>query len=248
VLQSAKFFFAKETARMLLAMIFLAGVLHGLGPDHLAAITALNAASGAGSRRLLFFSTRFALGHAAVLAVAGLATHFLRVSMPAAWEHGFELATAWLLLVSGAAMLLALASGRLTVHSHPHQHAGGAHRHLHAHLLGARQHRHAHGNLAATLGGLFALSGARSLLAVVPAALAQTPLISFLRVGIFSAGIFAGMLAYGLVAGRALRRLERPVDAPAPGGWFTPARAAFLLSGALCLAAGIAGVAGILPV
>ncbi len=232
---------------MLLAIIFLAGVLHGLGPDHLAAVTALNAASGAGPRRLLFFSTRFALGHAAILALAGLATHFLRVSMPAGWEHGFEQATAWLLIVSGAAMLLALASGRLTVHSHPHQHAGGAHGHFHAHMFGARDHRHAHGKLAAALGGLFALSGTRSLLAVVPAALAETALISFLRVGTFSAGMVAGMLAYGLVAGRVLNRLEHAPEAPATGGRVGAASAAFALSGALCLAAGIAGVAGILP-
>ena len=232
---------------MLLAMIFLAGVLHGLGPDHLAAITTLSAASGADSRRLLFFSTRFALGHAAALAVAGLAAHFLRVSMPAAWEHGFELATAWLLLVSGAAMLLALAGGWLTVHSHPHQHSSGAHGHVHAHLFGAREHRHAHGKLAAALGGLFALGGARSLLAVVPAALAQTALLSVMRIGAFTAGIVAGMLAYGLVAGCALSRLERPAEASVPSGGWRSARAALLLSGALCLAAGIAGVAGILP-
>jgi ABC-type nickel/cobalt efflux system permease component RcnA len=228
---------------MLLALIFLAGMLHGLGPDHLAAITALNAASGSDSRRLLFFSTRFALGHAAVLAGAGLATYFLRVSMPAGWEHGFELATGWLLIVSGAALLLGVASGRLTVHSHAHEHPGGAHRHFHAHLFGAREHRHAHGKLAATLGGLFALSGTRSLLAVVPAALAQTAFLSFLRVGTFTLGIVAGMLAYGLVAGRVFGRLEQA----APEGRFPAARAAFALSGALCLAAGIAGVAGFLP-
>ena len=232
---------------MLLALIFLAGVLHGLGPDHLAAISALSAARGSDSHRLLFFSTRFALGHATVLGVAGVATHFLRLSMPAAWEHGFEMATGWLLIASGAAMLLALAAGGLTVHSHPHQHSDGAHHHFHAHLFGAREHRHSHGKLAATLGGLFALSGTRSLLAVVPAALAPTALISFLRIGIFTAGIVAGMAAYGLVAGGALSRLERPAGAPASGGGLAAARAAFLLSGGLCLAAGIAGVAGILP-
>lgn len=232
---------------MLLALIFLAGILHGLGPDHLAAITALNAASGSDSRRLLFFSSRFALGHAAVLAGAGLATHYFRVSMPAAWEHGFELAAAWLLIVSGAAMLIALATGRLTVHSHSHEHSGRGHRHFHTHLFGAREHRHGHGKLAATLGGLFAMSGTRSLLAVVPAALAQTALISFFRVGTFTAGMVAGMLAYGLVAGRVLSRLDRSPEAPAPGSGFVAARAAFALSGALCVAAGIAGVAGLLP-
>ena len=157
------------------------------------------------------------------------------------------LATAWLLILSGAAMLFALARGWLTVHSHPHEHSEGAHHHLHAHLFGAREHRHAHGRLAATLGGLFALSGTRSLLAVVPAALAQTALVSFLRVGIFAAGIIAGMLVYGLVAGRALSRLEHPAEGSAPRAGFSASRAAFALSGALCVAAGIAGVAGILP-
>ena len=232
---------------MLLALIFLAGVLHGLGPDHLAAITALSAARGADSRRLFFFSTRFALGHAAVLAVAGVATHFLRVSMPVVWEHGFEMATAWLLIASGAAILLALGAGWLTVHSHPHQHSCGAHYHFHAHLFGGREHRHAHGKLAATLGGLFALGGTRSLLAVVPAALAQTAGISLVRIGVFTTGIVAGMLAYGLIAGRALNRLQSNAEAPGPGGGLEAARAAFLLSGALCLAAGFAGVAGLLP-
>ena len=149
--------------------------------------------------------------------------------------------TGWLLILSGAALLVGLASGRLTFHSHPHEHGGGAHRHFHAHLFGASQHRHRHGKLAATLGGLFALSGTRSLLAIVPAALAETALISFLRVGTFTAGIVLGMLAYGLVAGRALNRVERG-GAPAAG-----ARAAFALSGVLCVAAGIAGVAGFLP-
>lgn len=226
---------------MLLALIFLAGILHGLGPDHLAAITALGAASGAGARRLLFFSTRFALGHAVVLGAAGLATHYFRVIMPAGWEHGFEMATGWLLIGSGAAMLVALAAGWLTVHSHKHEHSHGEHRHFHAHLFGGREHKHAHGRLAATLGALFALSGTRSLLAVVPAALAQTALASLLRVGVFTAGIVAAMLAYGLVAGSALRRFEESGPASAPS------RAAFALSGGLCVAAGIASVAGFLP-
>src|SRR5687767_7522016 len=48
---------------MALLTIFAAGVLHGLGPDHLAAISGFGAATGAGATRLALFAIRFALGH-----------------------------------------------------------------------------------------------------------------------------------------------------------------------------------------
>ena len=58
---------------MLLLAIFVAGVLHGLGPDHLAGITAFGTSGGRDARRVVFFSTRFAAGHAVVIAAFGLA-------------------------------------------------------------------------------------------------------------------------------------------------------------------------------
>ena len=83
---------------MLIILIFLAGVLHGFGPDHLAAITALSAVRG-GTRRLVFFSTRFAIGHAAVIAAAGLAAHFGRGLLPQIWEARLDVAAGSLLLL-----------------------------------------------------------------------------------------------------------------------------------------------------
>src|SRR2546423_11453119 len=170
---------------MLLALIFLAGVLHGLGPDHLAAITALSAMGG-GATRLIFFSTRFAFGHAAVIAAAGLAAHFGRGLLPAAWEVRLDVAAGSLLLLAGVATLAALAFGKVSIHSHVHSHphakgasAGGpAHRHLHLHLFFRDAHRHGHGRLAAALGALFALGGVRGLLAVVPIAVSQRLAVS----------------------------------------------------------------------
>src|SRR5271169_5217835 len=100
---------------MLLVMIFFAGILHGLGPDHLAAITAFGAVAGRDFRRITFFSIRFASGHALVIAVAALVAHFGRTALPLAWERGFDLAAAGVLLFTGVALLLALAMGKISV-------------------------------------------------------------------------------------------------------------------------------------
>ena len=232
---------------MLLALIFLAGVLHGLGPDHLAAITALSAVSG-GTRRLVYFSTRFALGHAAVIAAAGLAAHFGRGLLPPMWEARLDVAIGALLLLAGLAMLVALLLGKISFHSHPHSHAhaheDGApedahqHRHFHLHIFSRDSHHHGEGRLAAALGALFAFGGVRGLLAVVPIALSQTLVISALRVGAFTLGIVAAMVGYGLLAGPALRFIQsRPGSTPGTRPLFG-ARLAAALTACFCIVAG----------
>ena len=198
---------------LLLAMIFLAGVLHGLGPDHLAAITAFGAVVGRDFRRITFFSLRFAAGHAAVIAAAALLAHFGRMAMPANWERGFDLGAGGLLLLTGLALLVSLATGHLSFHAHEHHHGTGHHRHFHAHLGGGAEHRHGHGRLAFVLGGLFALGGARSLLVIVPVAVAQM-MVSLLRIAAFTLGIVFAMSAYGLLAGGVLQHFGEAADSP----------------------------------
>jgi nickel/cobalt transporter (NicO) family protein len=199
---------------LLLTMIFVAGVLHGLGPDHLAAITAFGTVVGHDFRRVTFFALRFAGGHAVVVAVAALLAHFGRLAMPARWERGFDLAAAGLLVLTGLAMLVGLITGHLSVHAHGHQHGGRQHEHFHAHLGCRGEHDHGHGKLAFVVGGLFALGGVRSLLVIVPAALADTVLLSLLRIAAFAAGILASMSAYGVLAGGALQRVGGVSDRP----------------------------------
>jgi ABC-type nickel/cobalt efflux system permease component RcnA len=191
---------------LLLAMIFCAGVLHGLGPDHLAAITAFGAVAGRDFRRITFFSIRFAAGHALVIAAAALVAHFGRTALPTSWERRFDLAAAGVLLFTGVVLLLALSMGKISIHVHQHEHAGGIHKHLHAHLHCKTDHGHRHGKLALALGGLFALGGARSLLVVVPVALAGTATVSVMRIATVTVGIAASMVAYGSAAGSLLGR------------------------------------------
>jgi len=228
---------------MLLALIFFAGVLHGLGPDHLAAITALSAVSG-GTRRLVFFSTRFAIGHAAVIAAAGLAAHYGRGLLPQVWEVRLDVLAGGLLLLAGVVMLGALLLGKISLHSHLHSHHSQQHpqspealphRHFHLHFFTRDSHRHGQGSLAAALGALFALGGVRGLLAVVPIAVSQTLAISALRVGAFTLGIIVAMVGYGVLAGPALRFIVASPDSRPRFG----ARLAAGLTAFFCIAAGV---------
>lgn len=220
----------------LLLAIFVAGAVHGLGPDHLAAITAFG---GRDTRRVVFFSSRFAFGHVVVIAVAGLAAKFSRELLPVAWEHRFDLISGWLLVVTGVALIVGVATGKISMHVHQHDHAPAAHahgwhQHFHFHWFAPQQHRHMHGSMAAALGALFALGGVRSLLAIVPIALAQTMLESVVRIAAFALGIVVSMVAYGLAAQRVLTRTRSP-------RWFHASSYAAAL---FCVVAGLLVIGG----
>ena len=226
------------TSSFLLLAIFVAGVLHGLGPDHLAAITAFG---GRDARRVVFFYTRFAFGHVVIVALAGLLAKFSRQLLPVAWEHRFDLLTGWLLVVTGAGLLIGFLTGRVSLHAHVHAHHtdvahghSGSHRHFHLHWFMHQQHQHVHGGFAAVLGALFALGGVRSLLAIVPIALAQTLAESVLRILVFALGIVASMVAYGLAAQHLLTRSNSP-------RWI---QASSYVAALFCVAAGVLVIGG----
>jgi ABC-type nickel/cobalt efflux system permease component RcnA len=202
----------------LLLAIFAAGLLHGIGPDHLAAITAFGVAVEHDFRRVLWFAIRFAGAHALVIAVAGIAGYFGRMLLPERWENAFELGAGGLLVLVGVAALIGLVTGKIKVHEHLHRHHHAPHKHLHVHVVpeAAKQwnHDHAHqgtehthGGLAATLGILFALGGTRSLIAVVPIAVAHSLPETLLRVTLFVIGIVLSMVAYAFVTQNIFGRL-----------------------------------------
>jgi len=203
----------------LLAAIFAAGLLHGLGPDHLAAITAFGVAVEHDFRRVVWFAVRFAGAHAVVIAIAGVAGYFGRMLLPVAWENAFELGAGGLLVLVGVAALIGLISGKIKVHEHLHIHHRHPHKHLHVHMVPEEaktwNHEHAHqgtehvhrGGIAATLGVLFALGGTRSLLAVVPIAVAPTFTQTIIRIAAFVVGIILSMVAYAFITQKLFGKL-----------------------------------------
>ncbi len=215
-------------------------MLHGLGPDHLAAISTYAAASGSRRRSIVLFAVRFAAGHAAVLALLAALGQFALLLLPPAWERGFELAAAGLLVVCGAGLIAGVLSGRLVLHHHSHDHGAG--KHGHAHLRQSERHQHVHGTLAAGLGALFALGGVRSLAAVVPIAAAGK---SALSIAAFALGIVLAMVAFAALTGSFFNGWAKAPehDVRTAHGRM---RLACLASGAFAMLAGAAVLASVL--
>lgn len=225
---------------VLLAM-FAAGVLHGLGPDHLAAIGALLGREGGrrAPRELAWLGLRFGLGHVtSLIALAGVAWVLGR-NLPDSWQHALEQLSGVVLIFLGGWVLAEAFRRRVTLHSHPHTHGHGGleHEHVHIHLGSPERHRHPHFEFLA--GGLTGFSGAQALLAAMPVVLAGSPAAALARILAFGLGIVAAMAAAGWLAHQALARLGRT---PAYARWLAGATGAMTAAlGAYWLARFAAG-------
>lgn len=133
------------------------GFLHGLGPDHCAAVATLGSSARGDRRAAVGVALRFALGHALVLGVLAGVCLLLGVGLSETFEQWAE--------IFGGGVLLAVALAALFFpgalsHGHPHfaKHADG-----HVHVGNGV------GNGVGTAAGaLMAISGARGLLLALP--------------------------------------------------------------------------------
>ena len=146
------------------------------------------------------FGMRWAMGHGALLLLAGVLLMTLGLAIPAS-------ALPWLERLAGLALIalgLWTAWYAARLHAHAHKHEGGVqHVHLHSHAL-SKQHEHVH---APTLvGALHGLAGAAPAIAL----LQLTRLDSFAHgIGFllsFAVGTAFGMGIYALLAGYLLAR------------------------------------------
>lgn len=192
-----------------IAVLFALGLKHGLGGDHLTAIAAL-AASGArrGARagRLALLGVRFGLGHALTLLVAGGGVLLVGWTLSERFERNAELGGAALLILLGTWLLVDLRRGKLHLHAHAHDHGdGNVHEHLHLHVAPAAASDDHHPTLALALGGLFSLSGVRSILLAVPLLVPHGWHGLVLGALAFGVGVMTTMAAAGAAAAGLLR-------------------------------------------
>jgi ABC-type nickel/cobalt efflux system permease component RcnA len=202
------------------------GIVHGLGPDHCLAVSALAARGEHG--QVLRTATRFGLAHAAVLLGFAAALFGLGWTLPERYARAGEVANGVLLVLLGAGLVLERLGRGLTAHVHVHRHGGTLHTHAHTHALKrpallvpaspealrlqpttvhARQHHaHGHSRSAWAVGGLFALSGVRNAAMALPLALQGRPAQAFAGLAFFGLGVIGAMSGYGLVFGFAQRQ------------------------------------------
>lgn len=193
---------------ILLSMAFGMGMLHALDADHVAMVTSLSA-SQHGFARSLSYCTRWAIGHAATLIVIGTLVFAIGMQVPAQLSHYAEFMIALFLISMGITLLYQL--NRQRIHIHFHEHDGfPKHAHWHSHA-GNASHRHRH--RALFIGSLHGLAGSAPLLALIPLAVNQQPMIGLIYLGIFSLGVIVAMLLFGgmlnVITGYLYRTKER---------------------------------------
>lgn len=193
---------------MLGLLSFLNGLYHGLGSDHLMAITTL-ASRGGTRRQISLVGLRFGLGHMGILVLLSAAALMWNFSIPPSWESRAEAVGGGLLIALGLWTFTEWLKDVGYVHSHAHTHDGrqSSHSHLHFHLRGDHPHQHTHIHFSSLLGAFFAFSGLRALLmSAFPILSADSLHWALFYILAFGLGIVVSMTAFGLLLGSWLGR------------------------------------------
>ena len=183
-----------------LVTAIVAGFLHALEPDHMAAVTTFV------SRRprpaeALGFGLRWGVGHSAAILVVGLVLVVLHVRMPSSLTQGLEFGVGAMLVGLGLWLLWSVLHER----AHALAEGGGHHHHHHG-------HDHAHGG-SLWVGLAHGLAGSAPLVALLPVTLIRSAWLAAGYLFAFGVGTTVAMALYALLAGALFsetgRRLPR---------------------------------------
>jgi high-affinity nickel-transport protein len=181
----------EPAAFLLLALVL--GVKHAFDADHLVAVGNV-LIRAPDRRRTVTYSAAWAVGHMLTAGLLTVGLFLARDALPAALLARMGLLVAGMLVAIG---LAALVAELRVVHAHRHAHGGAEHAHAHAHWLG-RLARHRHGTMMG-IGVVHGVASNDELLTLLAAGLGVTSLGGLLAgVGVFSLGVVAGMVLFGL--------------------------------------------------
>jgi len=189
----------------LLGLGFLLGMMHALDADHVMAVSALSVGRPSLGRTLKF-SANWAIGHAGVLLFSGVMLFGLGVAIPESLQRLAEVAVGVLLIGLGLWCFWGLRKRRLTIEKH--RHGEVVHRHWHRAGDESGRGHGKEGHAPILVGVLHGLAGSAPALALIPA-VAQGQLLPALGyLLLFSLGVMASMLTFGLGWGSLLNRLS----------------------------------------
>lgn len=175
---------------------FVAGFVHALEPDHVAAVTTFvsrrePASSG---QRALGFGIYWGVGHAFAVLALGAALLLLDLDFPEAAVSAMEFFVGAMLLALGLQVLWNL------LHGAAHTRAPGTHV--------ASAHNQPHGTL--WVGLVHGVAGTAPLVAVLPVTLIASAPLALFYLLLFGVGTVAGMAVYATIAGVAFCRVRTP--------------------------------------
>jgi sulfite exporter TauE/SafE len=178
----------------------IAGFAHALEADHMAAVTTFV------SRRprplqAVWFGLRWGVGHSVAIFLVGSVLIALDLRLPDGVARGLEFGVGAMLLGLGLWLLWSV------LHERAHRAADGADAHAHS-------HDHRGGSL--WVGLAHGLAGTAPLVAILPVAMARSPLLAGAYLLFFGVGTTLAMGVYALVAGLLFHHAGTRV--PALGG------------------------------
>ena len=145
------------------------GMLHAFDPDHVAAVAGVSANGKNPKQQLWRFALRWSLGHGSVIGLIAIAVLLFGMAIPVSFSSYAEHSIALLLIVLGTVALI----------SQRYQTRDGS---------DVSAHRS-----AIFIGLVHGVAGSAPLLALIPLAHAQHPLIGILYVVFFSTGVLLAM-------------------------------------------------------
>ncbi len=190
----------ETTLSALLAASFVLGLLHAFDADHIVAVSSL--ASGRREWKAgIAYAAKWALGHGGILLIVAIAALFFRWQLPGLVPQSAEKLVGVILIVAGISILWRLYRQRVALR--PHRHGDV----VHAHLATAAKPV-AHDHKPVLVGIVHGLAGSAPALALIPATLYH-PALGLGYIVIFSAGVLAGMVSFGVLLSHGQRFLAR---------------------------------------
>lgn len=186
------------------------GLLHALDADHVMAVSAL-ANQNPSIRRTLLFSLNWALGHGGVLLTCGVILFGFGVTIPSSLQHIAEMSVGILLIVLGVSFFWRFRNNNIRLDKHTHDGIE------HTHLASNEHGEHTHPRLSdkpetdhsqapvlekqhqpVMIGILHGLAGSAPALALIPAVASGQLALAVSYLVVFSLGVIASMLMFGL--------------------------------------------------
>lgn len=187
-----------------LLMIFMYGILHAFGPDHLTAIADFSI--GKQRKRVLWITLGFAIGHGVSLYLfAWLLSQFDLPESLLAWG---DIIAASVIIGMGLYLLFLAFTDR--IHVAKHEHEGQSHVHI---WFGKQQHHHGHKSFyqwlsaSSMMGILMGMGGARGMLVTLSAISADA--VTGWMVLSFTLGVALIFVLFGLLIALLNQKLQQ---------------------------------------
>ena len=192
------------TLYSILSLGFGLGLLHALDADHIMAVSSLavtnsKAKKSWSGRNMLWFCTRWAVGHGAILLSLALLFIFAKIELPNIVPYLAEKLIGCLLVGIGLWIVWNVYRNRIALEVHTHKDdSDNEVVHMHLTTPGKNQHNHQ----PILIGMTHGLAGSAPVLAIIPATSQVNAFLGVAYVLVFCLGVIVSMMLFGLFFGR----------------------------------------------